>query len=30
MRGARYGLIAVGATLLILAVIDILSLPGPP
>jgi hypothetical protein len=30
IRGVRYGLISVGATLLILAVIDILTLPGPP
>jgi hypothetical protein len=30
IRGVRYGLIAVGATLLVFAVGDILSLPGPP
>jgi hypothetical protein len=30
LRGVRYGLVALGAGLLILAAIEILSLPGPP
>jgi hypothetical protein len=30
LRGARYGLVALGAGLLIFAAIEILSLPGPP
>jgi hypothetical protein len=30
LRGVRYGLIAVGAVLLLFAVVEILQLPGPP
>jgi hypothetical protein len=30
LRGVRYGLIGVGAVLLLFAVVQILQLPGPP
>jgi hypothetical protein len=30
LRAARYGLIAVAATLLLVSVLQLLSLPGPP